>query len=155
MAIRDFTKGNLVGVDLSPHMVEKARARNLYDHLDVADIGTYTPEKDKYSLVFTCDVFPYFGDLSGIFQSSFDALKPDGVFAFSNEMLEASESKGLPYKLRRESRFAHTKAYGNELAEKTGFELVAHETGTIRRNAGKDVIGSLCIFEKPAIRATF
>ena len=30
----------LDGVDLSPAMIEKARARGIYDHLDVADLET-------------------------------------------------------------------------------------------------------------------
>ncbi len=31
--------GSMIGVDLSPEMVEKARERKVYDELEVADIG--------------------------------------------------------------------------------------------------------------------
>ena len=37
----------LDGVDLSPAMIEKARARQIYDHLQVADLQTALGRPDR------------------------------------------------------------------------------------------------------------
>ena len=39
----------LVGVDLSPEMIELARARNIYDRLEVAEITAWLDQGDARS----------------------------------------------------------------------------------------------------------
>jgi predicted TPR repeat methyltransferase len=55
----------LVGVDLSPKMVEQARAKGLYDRLAVADIGSYLAAQPDaaFHLVIAADVFAYVADV--------------------------------------------------------------------------------------------
>ncbi len=54
----------LVGVDLSPEMIEQARAREIYDELYVAEVATWLGEnQEKFDLILACDTLIYFGDL--------------------------------------------------------------------------------------------
>ena len=54
----------LVGVDLSPKMIEEARQKGLYDRLAVGDIAPFLAEQRAASahLVIAADVFAYVAD---------------------------------------------------------------------------------------------
>ena len=54
----------LVGVDLSPKMIEEARKKGLYDRLAVGDITPFLAEQPERSahLVIAADVFAYIAD---------------------------------------------------------------------------------------------
>ena len=61
----------LDGVDLSPLMVERAKARSIYDALFVADIETFLEHSvRKYDLLIAADTLVYFGDLSRVFSAA-------------------------------------------------------------------------------------
>ena len=57
------------GVDLSPAMIEKARARGIYDHLDVADLESALPRRAVYDLILAADTLVYLGDLAPLFRT--------------------------------------------------------------------------------------
>jgi len=116
----------LIGVDLSPEMVEYARAREVYDELYVEEIteslARYSDKKDKaklraINLIIAADVFVYSGELEGVFESAAQSLKKGGWFAmtlerlFRNETVEAAagdhaagdaDSKGKVVEIKRE-----------------------------------------------------
>src|SRR5262249_19419134 len=77
----------LIGVDLSPEMVELARARNLYDRLEVAEVTEWLAraqqQRLKFDLILACDCFIYFGDLGQVAVPASKLLRPGGVFAFT------------------------------------------------------------------------
>jgi predicted TPR repeat methyltransferase len=182
MAFRDAITESLTGVDLSPAMIEKARCShpNIYQRLIVSDIIeflkertthrtlTYDDDDDDdsgggehepdgvafYSLVFACDVFVYLGDLSDVFLHVHRALEPDGIFAFSTELLtETSSSNPIhntnrDYVLHHCARFAHKKSYIQQLSRTFGFQYLTDKVCTIRKNEGKDVTGLLVVLKK-------
>ena len=54
---------SLVGVDLSPEMVEIARGRTIYDKLEVAEITEWLHRRvQSFDLIIACDTLIYFGD---------------------------------------------------------------------------------------------
>ena len=56
---------DLTGVDLSPEMIELARARNIYDRLEVAEItGWLDDGETPFDLIISSDCLIYFGDLA-------------------------------------------------------------------------------------------
>jgi predicted TPR repeat methyltransferase len=178
MAFRDAIAGSLIGVDLSPAMIERARSRpNVYQQLIVGDIIQVLKEgKNKtftnddgvgdigggdepdgvalYSLIFACDVFVYLGDLSDVFLYVYQALQPDGIFAFSTELLSDTSSTNPinkahnDYVLQSCARFAHKKSYIQQLATTVGYQLLTDQVCTIRKNEGKDVTGLLVVLKK-------
>ena len=71
----------LDGIDLSPAMVEKARARRVYRNLDVADIETgLSGGGGDYDLVLAADTLVYLGELLKTFLAIERRLRPGGFF---------------------------------------------------------------------------
>ncbi len=58
----------LIGVDLSPRMLDEARQRNIYDELVEDDMLVYLRgQQCRFDMVAAADVLPYLGDLSELF----------------------------------------------------------------------------------------
>src|SRR5207245_6254227 len=78
----------LVGVDLSPGMLERARARGCYDELVCEELTAYVRRcEERFDLITAADVFCYFGDLTAVFAATAALLRPGGRFIFSVEEL--------------------------------------------------------------------
>ena len=78
----------LAGVDLSEKMIDAARAKGLYDKLDVADIAQFLsqqPADARLDLVIAADVFAYVADLGEVCAAVARVLTPDGLFGFTVE----------------------------------------------------------------------
>src|SRR5579871_2247850 len=74
----------LIGLDLSPEMLEIAGKRNIYDRLEVGEITQWLKEgSDSFDMIASCDVVIYFGDVNALVAAARDRLKPGGLFAFS------------------------------------------------------------------------
>jgi predicted TPR repeat methyltransferase len=99
---------SLIGVDLSPGMIEIARRTGLYAHLHVADVVAFLSEERSASadLILAGDVFVYLADLAPVCRAVARVLAPGGLFAFT---VEANE--GAPYALRDTLRYAHSPDY--------------------------------------------
>jgi len=155
----------MVGVDLSPEMIDKARERGCYDRLLVGDVECILHRDDPagdgkcpqqqqhvnehgimYNLIFACGVFVYIGDLRSVFSSVRNSLVPGGLFAFTAEYLE-SDGTSDPFVLQSCARFAHERSYIEGLAKEFGFETRAMETSSIRKHEGSDVKGILTVLE--------
>ena len=125
----------LDGVDLSANMAEKARARGVYDRIEVEEIGRYLARiPGAYSLAIAADVLIYFGNLMPVFAAAAAALKPGGLFAFTVEA-----GKGAPYRLTQSGRYEHDDSHVRETAEAAGFEVVRASDEAIRKEKLKPV----------------
>lgn len=147
---------SLVGIDLSPQMLDQARSRKCYEELHIGSIDTAlqkiveTPGYDRnpFDLVLACDVFCYIGDLEDVFRVVHSALSSDGYFCFSVELLEERNAEGRSFQLHESARFCHTEAYVTELAKEHSFEISQLEMSDIRKNQGKEVNGLLVVLKK-------
>jgi len=134
--------GRMVGVDLSPKMIEMARERNIYDELVAGDLMDVLKErKGDVDLVLAADVFVYVGELSEVFAAIKSALRPGGVLAFSVEKIRESEGDLV---LRESRRFSHSRSYIEGLVEKTGLELI-ELTDAVLRVDGRDIIKGMIV----------
>ena len=136
---------HLTGVDLSPAMIEKARERRVYDTLMVGDataLLTRQPPR-TFDLIVGADLLPYFGDLAPLFAAVATALTAGGLIAFS---VETIESEG--FRLGASMRFAHSRAYVEATARVTGFRSLIVQVASIRREAGVDAPGLICVLER-------
>ncbi|WP_420854817.1 methyltransferase domain-containing protein [Salipiger pentaromativorans] len=70
----------LTGVDLSPAMLEKARATGCYDRLDCADLSDWSPEQPP-ALIFSNAALHWVGDHAGLIPRLAETLVPGGVLA--------------------------------------------------------------------------
>ena len=134
----------LVGLDLSPEMVDLARARNVYDRLDVAEITAWLEAcPEAFDLALACDCLIYFGDLLEVASRVAKVLKPKGLFAFTTERGEQ-----YPYRLTDSGRYSHHANHISEAAAAGGFDVARHEEMFLRTEYGVDVIGHYVILQK-------
>src|SRR5262249_43688859 len=100
----------LVGVDLSPAMIDQAAAKGLYDRFITADVAAAlageAANAAQYHLVIAADVFVYVNELAPIFTNVARVLAPEGLFAFTVETHPGEGVKLLPT-----LRYAHGETY--------------------------------------------
>jgi len=138
--LRHFSR-TMVGVDLSPRMLEKARQRGVYDRLECADIVQFLQSQaDCYSLAVAADVLVYIGDLIPLFQALRGALRNGGVCAFSVE-----EHRGAEFVLRASHRYAHSADYLKKIAAQFDFVIEKLERQVPRYDEGVAITGFLVV----------
>lgn len=127
----------LDGVDLSPAMIEKARARGVYDGLWTADIGDWLASGgERYDLIVAADTLVYLGDLAGLFAAVAARLAPGGHFLFTVEAME-----GDGFELGAKRRWRHAESYLRAEAEKAALGVAGFLRCSPRDEAGAPVAG--------------
>ncbi|WP_419655886.1 fusion protein (Methyltransferase type 12 and tetratricopeptide TPR-1+TPR-2) [Desulfosarcina variabilis str. Montpellier] len=144
---RPYAK-SLIGVDVSSKMLQKAQEKNIYDELMVFDILQDWDFPTPFDLIYSSDVFVYFGNLDPIFQSISSNLVCGGIIALSVEKLE-DNSTG--YQLFPSGRYAHTQEYIENCLRHHGLEPVEKSESIIRKQSGKDVEGFLIVAKKTPV----
>jgi len=135
----------LVGIDLSPEMIELARARGIYDLLEVAEITEWLDQSQAhFDLIAACDCLVYFGDLKQVARPAAKRLKPGGYFAFTVE-----RGDRYPLHLTYSGRFTHHPDHIREVAVKSGLILARLKEGFLRMEGGVEVTGLLVLLRKP------
>jgi predicted TPR repeat methyltransferase len=137
------TARELVGVDLSPAMVEKARARAIYDHLEVAELTAYmSTQCDTYDAIVSADTLCYIGVLDEVFEAAVSALGAGGLFIFTVESLP--EDGAERFRLQTHGRYAHAENYVRQCLGR--FAVVQSlDRIILRRERGADVSGLLVV----------
>jgi predicted TPR repeat methyltransferase len=138
--------GKLIGVDLAPRMIEKSRARGIYDELLVGGLAEGLRERWDIDLVLGGDVMGYVGELSGVFQAAARTMRQAGYFAFSIE--KPTEEEGEGFVLRKTRRFAHSRGYVEQLARENGLEVVEMSEAVLRMDDKKPIEGMICVLRK-------
>lgn len=136
---------HLIGSDLSPKMIEVARARGVYDELHVEDLLATLARARDVDLVIAADVFIYVGALEAAFAAVATSLRPGGRFALSTE---AHDGDGVV--LRPSSRYAHADGYIRGLAAQHGFEVRLANATTVRVEHGAPIAGMLYLLIRGA-----
>ena len=128
----------LDGVDLSPLMLDKARALGVYEQLAQGDLVEHlrgTPQ--TYDLVLSADVFIYVGDLEPVFAGVSRVMNRGGVFCFSVEQAGDEQM----FQLTTQQCYAHSERYVRQLAERHGFEIVKMLRHAIREDQREPIVG--------------
>jgi predicted TPR repeat methyltransferase len=135
----------LDGVDLSPRMIEQARARGIYTDLAVADLETTLAEEGpSYDLILAADTFVYVGDLAPAFRGAHRRLKPGG---FLLATFEKKDDSG--YELGPKRRYRHSEDYLRQEAARSGFDIMGLLHCTPRTDAQKPVEGWASALQRP------
>lgn len=135
---------NLVGVDLSPKMIDVAREKHVYTALHVASMNDFmATETAMYDLILAADVLIYLGDLSESFTNVHRVLRSGGRFAFSVENYD-----GERFTLQTSRRFAYSLNYLRELMTAHGFREERIWSGPLRKESGNDVLGHVLVLRK-------
>lgn len=140
LVAREFTSlaDEFIGVDLSPGMIEHARATGLYARLVVTDMlqGLRMEDDASANLVIAADAFVYVPELGDMLREAARVLKPQGLLAFTAET-HAGEGVILGQGLR----YAHSADYLRDTIARAGLTLCAITSASARTEAGEDVPG--------------
>lgn len=140
LVAREFTSlvDEFIGVDLSPRMIERARATGLYARLDVADMlqGLRGEGNASAALVIAADAFVYVPELDPLLREAERVLKPQGLLAFT---VETHSGEGVI--LGQGLRYAHAVDYLRGAIAGAGLAVCAITTASARTEAGKPVPG--------------
>jgi predicted TPR repeat methyltransferase len=135
----------LVGVDLSEKMLEKARARGVYDELIRDEITAALARWNaEFDVAVAADVFVYVGNLVPSLKACARALKRGGLFAFTVE-----KQDGSGFVLDTTCRYRHSKSYLEEAAAAQGFDILRADEIIVRYNNSKPVPGLLMLLRAP------
>ena len=140
--LRPFAR-TLIGADLSPRMIARARQRGIYDALHVEDIAATLAREHDLDLIVAADVFIYVGVLDGVFAACATALRPGGLLAFSIE--RAGEGDVV---LDATLRYSHSDDYVRRLASAHGLAVVRAEVATLRVEEERPVEGLLYVLQR-------
>ncbi|MDB5369519.1 MAG: hypothetical protein JWP20_1077, partial [Roseomonas sp.] len=134
----------LEGLDLSPRMLDGARARGLYHALHEADLMEFLPRRPgAWGLVAAADVLNYLGDLSPVLPLLAAALAPSGIAAFSVELGEEA-----PCALGPDLRYRHQPAHLRGLVAASGLTVLAEREAVLRQEKGQPVAGCLWVLRR-------
>jgi predicted TPR repeat methyltransferase len=149
-AIRPFVH-LLAGVDLSPGMIAKARAKLVYQQLAVGGAveALRAEPQAGLDLVLAADVLVYIADLTPLFAAAAAAFEPSGLLAFTVQSC-AEDAAQAGYLLGSDNRFAHSDGHIYAVAAAQGFAVRLLERVAARQDAGRDVPGAVVVLEARA-----
>jgi predicted TPR repeat methyltransferase len=131
----------LIGVDLSPKMLDKARRLNLYEELLVAELTEHMRRHSQsYDVIVAADTLVYFGNLAPVLEAAAEALTPGGVLVFTLEREDENRSD-LGFGLNPHGRYSHSESTVRQLLEQAGFNLQSMEREALRMEIQEPVDG--------------
>jgi predicted TPR repeat methyltransferase len=122
-------------------MLDRARARNVYDALVKSELGTFLATRSRtFDLLIAADVLVYIGALEDVFAQAHAALRENGRFIFS---VEGADGDG--FVIRPSRRYAHSLSYLRALAERHGFVEERAVPVVVREEEGQDIRGFIVL----------
>jgi predicted TPR repeat methyltransferase len=142
-----FARGvdHFIGIDLSPKMIEQARATGLYAVLEVDDMieGLRNKSDASAELVLAADALVYVGDLSPVLTQVRRVLTPQGLMAFT---LETHGEDGVV--MGAGLRYSHGADNVRRAIEAAGLTTVKLEQASPRTEENEPVRGLVVVAAK-------
>jgi len=134
-----------IGIDLSPGMIEQARAGGLYAELEVDDMvaGLRRQSAASADLVLAADAMVYVGDLADVLGEVQRVLSPGGLLAFT---VEAYDGDGVI--MGERLRCAHSPSYLRDAIAAAGLVLAHLEQASPRIEEHVPVKGIVVVAAK-------
>lgn len=134
----------LIGIDLSKGMIQEAKNKGVYDQLYVDDLVQGLGKLGEgIDLFISTDVFIYVGNLEATFEAVRKSAAPNAYFVFSTEHSETPDE----FVLQSSSRYAHSKAYIEHLANQFGFKLEHFEETKLRKENSGWIAGAVYVLK--------
>lgn len=138
----------LVGVDLSAGMLRKAKLRDTYDSLHLAELTDFMQKSDAtYDAIICVDTFVYFGKLDEAFVAAESILNPCGHLVFTVERHTLDESAD-DFQLQYHGRYSHVDDYLERALSATGLVVQSLTPVVPRIELGEPVNGLLVVAYK-------
>jgi len=144
--IADYAE-ELIGVDLSAGMLEKARDRGSYSELIKAELTSYIQSQhQRFDIIISADTLVYFGALEVVLAAAKQALRTNnnapGLLLFTVEAL-LEKPEDLNYRLNPHGRYSHSENYLAKVLADTGFKEINLTSVELRMESGSPVNGFL------------
>jgi predicted TPR repeat methyltransferase len=150
-ALLKSTASRLVGVDLSPKMLEQARDRGVYDEVHVGELTSFMGARPaQFDIVVAADVLCYFGELQTALQAVRLTLRPGGILSFSVEAL-LDGSAHEDFRIRLHGRYSHARSYVERALECAGFAAPHIDPAVLRKEFDEPVHGFIVLAELPVV----
>lgn len=147
LAAAAFARGvdHFIGIDLSPRMIERARATGLYAQLEVTDMvqGLRGRPDASADLILAADAMVYLSDLGPVVREVSRVLAPGGLLAFT-----AETHGGDGVSLGAGLRYAHGASYVRAALSDTGLALSRLEDLSARNEDHMPVPGLVVVATK-------
>jgi predicted TPR repeat methyltransferase len=147
LAARAFASevDRFIGIDLSPRMLEQARATGLYAELETGEMlpGLRGKRDASVDLILAADAMVYVNDLVPLMHEAVRVLAPGGLLAFTTE---THDGQGVV--LGEGLRYAHSAACVREAIEAAGLTLARLESLSARNEDGAPVPGLVVVAAK-------
>ena len=138
---------HLTGVDLSPKMIEYARARNCYDELVTAELTAFLHQRERaFDAIVSADTLIYFGTLEYVFAAARESLRDAGRLIFTIEALDPVVTDD--YRLQVHGRYAHSESYVRHALLTADFHIDTLTRDTFRKERDQAAPGFLVIARK-------
>ncbi len=136
---------HFIGIDLSPGMIEEARATGLYEQLEVEDMvaGVARQAEASADLVLAADAFCYVPELSPVLTEVTRVLAPGGLVAFT---VETHDGEGVV--IGDGLRYAHAAEYLRKAVAAAGLKLAHLEQASPRMENNEPVRGLVVVASK-------
>jgi predicted TPR repeat methyltransferase len=147
LAATAFARGvdHFTGIDLSPRMIERARAREIYAELEVADMvqGLVSKPDASADLILAADAMVYVSDLAPVLRQANRVLVSGGLLAFT---VETHNGDGVI--LGAGLRYAHGVPYVRASIDAAGLTLSQFDELSARNEDYAPVPGLVVVAEK-------
>lgn len=136
----------IIGFDLSPQMIERARASRVYARLAVTDLvqGLANEPPASAELILAADVLIYIQDVAPLLREATRVLQPDGLLAVTAET-HAGDGVVLTAGLR----FAQAESYLREELEQAGLAVALLQHASARNENQAPLPGLVVVAFKP------
>jgi predicted TPR repeat methyltransferase len=133
------------GIDLSPRMIERARASGLYAKVEVAEMveGLRGQPDVSANLILAADAAVYLSDLAPLLREAERVLVSGGLLAFT---VETHDNEGVI--LGKGLRYAHGARYVRASIEAAGLALSRCEDSSARNEDNRPVPGLVVVAAK-------
>lgn len=140
----------LVGVDLSPAMLAKARERQIYDDLWEGELVACLEQcGEQFDLVAAVDTLNYFGQLSGVLRAMRAVLRSNGHIVFTLECAR-DEKQDAPYQLEATGRYTHRRSAVEDELQTADLYVDSFQPCVLRRDFNQPVQGWLVVASIPS-----
>ena len=136
---------HFIGIDLSPRMIERARATGFYAELEVAEMvpGLRGRPDASADLILAADAMVYVADLAPVLAEAGRVLAAGGLLAFTTET-----HAGDGVRLGPGLRYAHAAEYVRGSVKAAGLELSRLEDRSARNEDKIPVPGLVVVASK-------